>query len=78
MTAKAELKKVMKEIRDSLKAHKNLHRNIFKDKKLGRAEGGSLMAENRKKIHVLFAKEEELVRRLLDKPKKEKSSKAGK
>lgn len=70
ITTKDELKKAMREIKASIKAHKSLLKNVFGDKTIGRSKGGSLISASRKKIQVLFSREEKLVRRLLVKSKR--------
>ncbi|MDI1229290.1 MAG: hypothetical protein PSY14_16540 [bacterium] len=70
ISTRDDLKKAMREIKASIKAHKNLLKNVFGDKTIGRSKGGSLISASRKKIQALFGREEKLVQRLLAKYKK--------
>ena len=71
MAKKNELKKVMRETKDHLKDHKNLHKKIFGAYKMSAKKGQLLSEKSRKRLHSLLAEEERLVNGLLEKGKTE-------
>ena len=75
MYTKADLKKVMKDIKDAVKEHKLLHKSIFGEKTIKRGQGKEMLNSSRRKIQILLAREEEVVRVLLEKKKSAKGEK---